>query len=142
MIRIGAVSYLNTRPLVHGMEHGPGSERVRLSYDTPATLADNQKFEGLVFDASGLAQPADIRALYDFFHPVIRRLKNNGRVVILAPVPELQKSVAERTAAVMLAGSALFVAVNEGVANWQAVWFAGLLVLLALTALRTTPAPG
>ena len=42
----------------------------------------------------------------------------------------------------MLAGSALFVAVNEGVANWQALWFAGLLVLLALTALRTTPAPG
>jgi exo-beta-1,3-glucanase (GH17 family) len=54
----------------------------------------------------------------------------------------LAGGVAERTAAVMLAGSALFVAINEGVANWQALWFAGLLVLLALTALRTTPAPG
>jgi chorismate dehydratase len=40
MVRIGAVSYLNTRPLVYGMQDGPGSERVRLSYATPAVLAD------------------------------------------------------------------------------------------------------
>lgn len=66
---------------------------------TPATLNDSQKFEGMVFDATGFAAPGDIRALYDFFHPVIRRLKNNGRVVLLAPIPELQKTVAETTAA-------------------------------------------
>jgi chorismate dehydratase len=39
-IRIGAVSYLNTRPLVHGMENGLGAERIELSYATPAVLAD------------------------------------------------------------------------------------------------------
>lgn len=39
-VRIGAVSYLNTRPLVYGMQDGPGAERVRLSYATPAVLAD------------------------------------------------------------------------------------------------------
>lgn len=39
-IRIGAVSYLNTRPLVHGMEQGLGRERIDLSYDVPAGLAD------------------------------------------------------------------------------------------------------
>jgi chorismate dehydratase len=37
-LRIGAVAYLNTRPLVHGLERGvlPG---VELSYDVPAELA-------------------------------------------------------------------------------------------------------
>jgi chorismate dehydratase len=39
-IDIGAVSYLNTRPLVHGMERGPGAARIRLTYATPAVLAD------------------------------------------------------------------------------------------------------
>jgi chorismate dehydratase len=39
-VRIGAVSYLNTRPLVYGMQDAPGAERVRLSYATPAVLAD------------------------------------------------------------------------------------------------------
>jgi predicted solute-binding protein len=39
-VRIGAVSYLNTRPLVYGMQDGPCAQRVRLSYATPAVLAD------------------------------------------------------------------------------------------------------
>ena len=39
-IKIGAVSYLNTRPLIFGMQHGLGAARVELSYDVPAVLAD------------------------------------------------------------------------------------------------------
>jgi chorismate dehydratase len=39
-VRIGAVAYLNTRPLVFGLEHGLGGERIELSYDVPAALAD------------------------------------------------------------------------------------------------------
>jgi hypothetical protein len=50
--------------------------------------------------------------------------------------------VAEWVAAGLLTGSALFVVCNEGLANWQALWFAGLLLALSLTALRTAPAPG
>jgi chorismate dehydratase len=37
-VRIGAVSYLNTRPLVHGFEQGLGADRLELSYDVPAGL--------------------------------------------------------------------------------------------------------
>ena len=47
---------------------------------------------------------------------------------------------AEIAVAALLTGSALFVVVNEGVANWQALWFAALLLLLSLTALRTQAA--
>jgi exo-beta-1,3-glucanase (GH17 family) len=50
--------------------------------------------------------------------------------------------VAEWVVAGLLTGSALFVVCNEGSANWQALWFAGLLLALALTALRIAPAPG
>ena len=39
-IRIGAVSYLNTRPLVFGLEQGVGEDRIELSYSVPARLAD------------------------------------------------------------------------------------------------------
>jgi chorismate dehydratase len=39
-LRVGAVSYLNTRPLVHGFEGGLGRDRIELSYDVPSTLSD------------------------------------------------------------------------------------------------------
>jgi len=39
-IRIGAVSYLNTRPLVHGLEKQPTEGGFELSYAAPADLAD------------------------------------------------------------------------------------------------------
>jgi chorismate dehydratase len=37
--RIGAVSYLNARPLVFGLEQGLGAGKVELSYDVPSVLA-------------------------------------------------------------------------------------------------------
>jgi glucan 1,3-beta-glucosidase len=40
---------------------------------------------------------------------------------------------AETIAAVTLAGSAVYIVLNESVANWQAVWFAAVLVVLAVT---------
>ncbi len=39
-IRIGAVSYLNARPLVFGLEQGLAAERVELSYEVPSQLSD------------------------------------------------------------------------------------------------------
>jgi exo-beta-1,3-glucanase (GH17 family) len=72
----------------------------------------------------------------------------SGPVAALAIVAFLKESVrpaagvAEWAAASLLTGSALFVVFNEGIANWQALWCGGLLVGLALTALRATPAPG
>jgi glucan 1,3-beta-glucosidase len=44
--------------------------------------------------------------------------------------------MAEIVGATVLAGSALFIIVNEGIANWQAVLFSSLLVVLALTLLQ------
>jgi glucan 1,3-beta-glucosidase len=51
--------------------------------------------------------------------------------------PKASRSRAETIAAATLAGSALYIIVNEGFANWQALWFAAALIVLALTLART-----
>jgi len=49
---------------------------------------------------------------------------------------------AEAVMAAALAGSALYVALNEGFANWQALWFSAGLLLFAFTLLQARDAPG
>lgn len=49
--------------------------------------------------------------------------------------------VAEGAVAATLASCAIFIVFNESAANWQALWLALLLALLALTALRARPVP-
>ncbi|WHT19345.1 3-oxoacyl-ACP reductase [Crossiella sp. CA-258035] len=59
-----------------------------------------QRYAALVFDATGIERSEDLRELYRFFHPVIRQLDSNGRVVVLGTPPELvdspRQSVAQR----------------------------------------------
>jgi hypothetical protein len=40
---------------------------------------------------------------------------------------------AETIAAIVLAGSAVYIVLNEGFANWQALWFGAVLTMLAVT---------
>jgi exo-beta-1,3-glucanase (GH17 family) len=63
-------------------------------------------------------------------------------LVVSAGKMGFRPGLAESAASALLVGSAIFVTLNEGIANWQALWFAALLVLLALTALAARPAPG
>jgi 3-oxoacyl-[acyl-carrier protein] reductase len=42
-----------------------------------------ESYGALVFDASGIERSADLRAAYDFFHPVIRSLAPSGRLIVL-----------------------------------------------------------
>jgi 3-oxoacyl-[acyl-carrier protein] reductase len=46
-----------------------------------------QRFKALVFDATGIASSEELRSAYEFFHPTIRRVRNSGRIVILATPP-------------------------------------------------------
>jgi exo-beta-1,3-glucanase (GH17 family) len=56
--------------------------------------------------------------------------------------PLLKAPAAETATAVTLAGSAVYIALNEGFANWQALWFSAALLALALTLLQARDAPG
>ena len=51
-----------------------------------AQLAD-RRFSALVFDATGLKSPDDLRAVYDFFHPTIKKLGGNARVLVIGQNP-------------------------------------------------------
>jgi 3-oxoacyl-[acyl-carrier protein] reductase len=61
-------------------------------------------YAGLVFDATGIAEPAGLRELYDFFHPYVRTLYPGGRVVVFGAPPEAAGSVAAATAQRALEG--------------------------------------
>ena len=45
-------------------------------------------FGGLVFDATGITDPAGLRGLYEFFTPLLRNLGPCARVVVLGSTPE------------------------------------------------------
>ena len=58
----------------------------------------------LVFDATGVKSSAELRELYDFFHPVIRRVAQAGRVVVLGTPPLAIEDVPEAVAQRALEG--------------------------------------
>ena len=51
---------------------------------TPAPAGNHA---ALMFDATGIAEVAQLRALYEFLHPVIRSLRPSGRVIVLGSEP-------------------------------------------------------
>lgn len=52
-----------------------------------STVNEDRKAAALIYDASGIDEPVRLRSLYEFFHPVIRGLAPNGRVIVLAGSP-------------------------------------------------------
>jgi 3-oxoacyl-[acyl-carrier protein] reductase len=62
------------------------------------------KFGGLVFDATGITTPEGLKALHEFFTPVLRNLGPSGRVVVIGTTPEEAAGVDERIAQRALEG--------------------------------------
>src|ERR1700738_1508089 len=61
-------------------------------------------FGGLVFDATGITEPAGLKDLYKFFTPLLRNLGPSGRIVVVGTAPEETGSVHERIAQRALEG--------------------------------------
>lgn len=72
-------------------------------YKVTTTVGDN-KYAGLVFDATGIKNPEDLRQLYDFFHPVMRQLQPCARLLVIGTTPELVEDTDERIAQRALEG--------------------------------------
>jgi 3-oxoacyl-[acyl-carrier protein] reductase len=73
-----------------GRLEGPVSDVLRSLEATTITdtvAAAEAQPAAIVFDASAIDEPARLRSLYEFFHPLIRGLPRNGRVVVLAGLP-------------------------------------------------------
>ncbi|RAV18193.1 3-oxoacyl-ACP reductase [Mycolicibacterium sp. GF69] len=61
-------------------------------------------FGGLVYDATGITDPAGLKGLYEFFTPLLRNLGPSGRVVVVGTTPEQTDSEHERIAQRALEG--------------------------------------
>ncbi|NVB40437.1 3-oxoacyl-ACP reductase [Pseudenhygromyxa sp. WMMC2535] len=55
-------------------------------------LPDKLRLDALVFDATQIVDAAGLRAIYEFFHPLIRSLRKCGRVVVIGREPALSTS--------------------------------------------------
>jgi 3-oxoacyl-[acyl-carrier protein] reductase len=61
-------------------------------------------FGGLVFDATGITEPAALKGLCKYFTPLLRNLGPSGRIVVVGTTPEETGSVGERVAQRALEG--------------------------------------
>lgn len=114
---------------------GPGAELVPTitsiltdagaTVNTDASPTEGQKVDALVFDATGLATPADLGSLHAFFSPWVRALGKNGRIVVIgrpsstvkgsaraatqSALEGFSRSIAKEISANASTGNALFV---------------------------------
>jgi 3-oxoacyl-[acyl-carrier protein] reductase len=61
-------------------------------------------FGGLVFDATGITAPEGLKALREFFTPLLRNLGSSGRIVVVGTTPDQAGNVDERIAQRALEG--------------------------------------
>jgi 3-oxoacyl-[acyl-carrier protein] reductase len=53
----------------------------------PDAAPDDQTFKALVFDASGIEDSEQLREVWAFFAPTVRRVRKSGRVIVLGTTP-------------------------------------------------------
>ncbi|HKN99752.1 MAG TPA: short chain dehydrogenase, partial [Pseudonocardiaceae bacterium] len=70
----------------------------------PDSSTVDTRYGALVFDATGITAPEQLRQLHDFFHPVIRGVAGCGRVLVLGTPPESVTPAAEKIAQRALEG--------------------------------------
>lgn len=58
----------------------------------------SEKFFAAVLDMTGMTDPEGLDALYEFFHPVVKKIAANGRVLVIGRTPETLKKTLARTA--------------------------------------------
>jgi 3-oxoacyl-[acyl-carrier protein] reductase len=71
--------------------------------DLAPPTGEGERFAALVFDATGIADSTQLKALYTFFHDAIRRLGPSGRLLVLAARDD-EGDVRRRTAQRALEG--------------------------------------
>ncbi len=91
-----------------GLNHQQNLHTVRVGKDA------SPRFKSIVFDASGFTNMDDLESLYAFFQPVIRGLKIDGRIVLLAKSPEKNDNPKHAALAASLEGFAKSLAKEIG----------------------------
>lgn len=94
---------------------GPGEAYGRPPTTLPrGEVSDDLSPHAIVFDATDLRTPAELRSLYDLFHGWLPRLRRSGRVIVLGRTPSGARTPAAAAAAAALSGFARSVAKEVG----------------------------
>lgn len=72
--------------------------------DAKNSKENSDKYKVLVFDASNISHAPDLKEMYDFFHPVARKVEKSGRVIIVGRPPEECETIGETLAQRALEG--------------------------------------
>ena len=93
---------------VTGQEHVQEAARAagagpRTTVWSPQANGDS-RFAALVFDGSGIARSEDLSGVYEFFQPVVRRLRPSGRLLLLGTPPAACETARQATAQRALEG--------------------------------------
>jgi 3-oxoacyl-[acyl-carrier protein] reductase len=84
---------------------GPGEAWGRSPVVLPAgELPARLSPRALVFDATGIRAPGELRALHSFFHPLVGAVARSGRVLVLGRAPESVDGAAAASASAALDG--------------------------------------
>jgi 3-oxoacyl-[acyl-carrier protein] reductase len=75
-------------PLQEEARQAAADADIEASIFNPEVATEEDNFKALVFDASGIADSAALREAWEFFHPTIRRVRSNGRVIVIGRPPE------------------------------------------------------
>lgn len=86
--------------LGEAITHALESARVDILREAPG----DDPIDGIVYDATGIGTPEGLHHLYEFLHPVVRRIAPSGRLVILGTAPEEADTVGEAVAQRALEG--------------------------------------
>ena len=103
--------YKQGEPLLHGpvVVGGNGRliEQLTTLLEGPYKLlkaeADTKR-AGIVFDATSLSKPEELEQLYSFFHPQLKKVLDNARIVVIGTTPELIDDADARITARSLEG--------------------------------------
>ncbi len=82
---------------------GPGEAWARAPRLVPPGEApEGERVDAIVFDGTALDTPDDLRQLYEFMHPWVRRLNRSGRVVVIGrPAADAKKPTRAATRAAL-----------------------------------------
>jgi len=111
----GANSHVAGGDEVIGPFRVPGEAygRPPQAFDAEA-IPDKFKAQALVFDASGIELTEGLHDVYEFFHPLMRKIAPCGRIVVLGRPPDTRKSPQASAAQAALEGFARSLAKEVG----------------------------
>jgi 3-oxoacyl-[acyl-carrier protein] reductase len=101
LARIGVETFT---PLLDELRTAAAAADLDAKIWNPEVAPSELAFKGLIFDATGITNPGELKALWSFFSPTIRRVKTCGRVIVLGTTPESCKEPEQQVAQRALEG--------------------------------------